>query len=75
MTTFKTKDDVFTLLVHLGYLAYDKGSQEVYIPNREIATEFMNAIDEPALLIVLLVGINYDKRDKKHQCRIEAYTI
>ncbi len=48
MTTFKTKDDVLTLLVHLGYLAYDKGSQEVYIPNQEIATEFMNAIDDPA---------------------------
>ncbi|MEY8485188.1 hypothetical protein AALD74_25845 [Lachnospiraceae bacterium 48-21] len=24
MTTFKTKDDVLTLLVHLGYLTYDK---------------------------------------------------
>ena len=48
MTTFKTKDDVLTLLVHLGYLAYDKGSQEVYIPNQEIATEFMNAIVDPA---------------------------
>lgn len=48
MTTFKTKDDVLTLLVHLGYLAYDKKQQEVYIPNQEIASEFMNAVDEPA---------------------------
>ncbi len=48
MTTFKTKDDVLTLLVHLGYLAYDKGRQEVYIPNQEIASEFLDAVEEPA---------------------------
>lgn len=48
MTTFKTKDDVLTLLVHLGYLAYDKERQEVYIPNQEVACEFMDAVDEPA---------------------------
>lgn len=48
MTTFKTKDDVLTLLVHLGYLAYDKEKQEAFIPNQEIAAEFLNAVDEPA---------------------------
>lgn len=47
MTTFKSKDDVLTLLVHLGYLAYDRRRQEVYIPNQEIASEFLNAVDEP----------------------------
>ena len=47
MTTFRTKDDVLTLLIHLGYLAYDKDKQEVYIPNKEIASEFLNAVDEP----------------------------
>lgn len=45
MTTFKTKDDVLTLLVHLGYLTYDKENEEVFIPNQEIAEEFLNAID------------------------------
>ncbi len=45
MTTFTTKDDVLTLLVHLGYLAYDKKSSEVFIPNHEIADEFLNAVD------------------------------
>lgn len=48
MTTLKSKDDILTLLVHLGYLAYDKEQQEVYIPNREITAEFLNAVDEPA---------------------------
>lgn len=47
MTTFKTKDDVLTLLVHLGYLTYDKKKNEVFIPNQEITQEFMNAIEEP----------------------------
>lgn len=47
MTTFQTKDDVLTLLVHLGYLSYDKERQEVSIPNQEIAEEFWNAVDEP----------------------------
>ena len=47
MTTFATKDDVFTLLVHLGYLGYDRQTGEVFIPNREIADEFLNAVDGP----------------------------
>lgn len=35
MTTFTNKDDVLTLLVHLGYLAYNELSKEVFIPNCE----------------------------------------
>ena len=44
MHTFKTRDDVLTLLIHLGYLAYDSDSREVYIPNGEIIEEFENAM-------------------------------
>ncbi len=44
MSTFKTKDDVLTLLIHLGYLAYDSEKREVYIPNKEIIGEFENAM-------------------------------
>ena len=44
MTTFKSRDDVLTLLVHLGYLAYENGSQQVFIPNVEIRAEFVRAI-------------------------------
>ncbi len=46
MVTFKSKDDVLTLLIHLGYLAYDLASGVAYIPNEEIRTEFLNAIRE-----------------------------
>ena len=45
MTSFESRDDVLTLLVHLGYLAYDGEKQEVYIPNREVLEEFKNAIE------------------------------
>lgn len=44
MTTIKSKDDVLTLLVHLGYLAYEIDSRSVFIPNEEIREEFVRAI-------------------------------
>ena len=40
MTTFTGRDDVLSLLIHLGYLGYDDGTSEVYIPNKEILDEF-----------------------------------
>lgn len=46
MVTFKNKDDVLTLLIHLGYLAYNQQNQTAYIPNEEIRGEFMNALEE-----------------------------
>lgn len=44
MRNFRTKDDVLTLLIHLGYLAYDSEKKEAFIPNREIMGEFENAM-------------------------------
>lgn len=44
MTTFATRDDVLTLLVHLGYLTYDSDTEKVSIPNREVAQEYVNAV-------------------------------
>ena len=35
-----TKDDVLTLMIHLGYLSYDANTGYVRIPNEEIRTEF-----------------------------------
>ena len=40
MTTFTGRDDVLSLLIHLGYLGYDDGRGEVFIPNRKILDEF-----------------------------------
>lgn len=44
MTTFHNRDDTLTLLIHLGYLAYDMDSQEVFIPNEEVRAEFARAV-------------------------------
>ena len=44
MTTFVAKDDVLTLLVHLGYLTYDSMAGTVTIPNKEVSQEYVNAI-------------------------------
>ncbi len=44
MHTVRSKNDVFTVLIHLGYLAYDGDSQECFIPNKEVADEMNNAI-------------------------------
>lgn len=44
MVTINTSDDVLSLLVHLGYLAYDSDTEEVRIPNREVQDEFSTSI-------------------------------
>lgn len=46
LTTFRGKDDVLTLMIHLGYLAYDSEEKTAYIPNEEIRLEFQKAIRE-----------------------------
>lgn len=44
LITFRNQDDVLTLLIHLGYLAYDEDTECVRIPNEEIRLEFARAI-------------------------------
>ena len=44
MTTFTSKDDILTLLVHLGYLTYNSINGTVSIPNKEVSQEYINAI-------------------------------
>ena len=56
MTTFKSKDDVLSLLIHLGYLSVTPDSEvpeadndlifEVHIPNEEIRKEFRVAVKD-----------------------------
>ncbi|MDE6882778.1 MAG: ATP-binding protein, partial [Lachnospiraceae bacterium] len=44
MRNLDSKDDVLTLLIHLGYLACDSERKEAFIPNKEIIEEFENAM-------------------------------
>ena len=46
MSVVRSKDDVLTVLIHLGYLSYDWRANECYIPNREVAGEMVNAVKD-----------------------------
>ena len=46
MSVIESKDDVLTVLIHLGYLSYDRNKSECYIPNKEVAGEMVNAIED-----------------------------
>jgi hypothetical protein len=46
MSVIHSKDDVFTVLIHLGYLSYNWKENECYIPNREVAGEMVNAVED-----------------------------
>ncbi len=38
--TFRSRDDVLTLLIHLGYLTWHEEDGTAHIPNEEVRTEF-----------------------------------
>ena len=44
MHIVRSKNDVLTVLIHLGYLAYDDEAQECYIPNKEVSDEMNKAV-------------------------------
>ena len=46
MSVVKNRDDVYTVLIHLGYLSYDWRHDECYIPNKEVGGEMVNAVKE-----------------------------
>ena len=46
MSIIRSKDDVLTVLIHLGYLSYNWKKSECYIPNKEVAGEMVNAVED-----------------------------
>ncbi len=44
MNSFKTMDDAFTYLIHVGYLAYNRKEKTCRIPNSEVRQEWFNAV-------------------------------
>lgn len=44
MNAYASKDDIFTLLVHLGYLTYEEETKTVKIPNKEVKDEFATVL-------------------------------
>lgn len=46
ISVVETKDDVLTLLIHLGYLSFDRVKSECHVPNYEVAEELKNAVED-----------------------------
>jgi hypothetical protein len=46
MHDVESRDDVLTVLIHLGYLSYDRETRQCYLPNREVADEMESAIKD-----------------------------
>ena len=84
MTTFETKNDVLTLLIHLGYLAIIPDSDlkrvdndrifAVHIPNEEIRKEFRNITEENKNYpgIYALISQSLDLLDKIYEMDSKA---
>ena len=45
MHVVNSRNDVLTVLIHLGYLAYDRDTNKCFIPNKEVADEMNNAVN------------------------------
>ena len=46
MAAVRNRDDVLTVLIHLGYLSYDRETNECFVPNYEVAGELRNAVED-----------------------------
>ena len=44
INVINSRNDVLTVLIHLGYLAYNRDTNRCYIPNKEVADEMNNAV-------------------------------
>lgn len=44
MDSFESKDDVFTYLIHLGYLCYNQKDKTCHIPNEEVRQEWIKSV-------------------------------
>ena len=44
LSVIRSKDDVLTVLIHLGYLSLDWKRNQCYVPNKEVEGELVNAV-------------------------------
>lgn len=60
-TNINSKDNVLTLLIHLGYLAYDANTKTVSIPNEEVRQEFVRAVKSSKYTDVAKIILDSEK--------------
>lgn len=63
MHDVKSKDDVLTVLIHLGYLAYNPETRRCYIPNFEVKQEMENAVEDSSWRIAKTITDSCDLLD------------
>ena len=66
MTDFNSKDDVFTYLIHLGYLAYDRSVKQCYIPNSEVRSQWILSVKNSPDYTRIMELVNDSKNLLQH---------
>lgn len=72
MTDFNSKDDVFTYLIHLGYLAYDRSIKQCYIPNVEVRSQWILSIRNSPDYTKIMELVNDSKNLLQHTLEGDA---
>ncbi len=52
LSAIRSRDDVLTVLIHLGYLSFDWERRECYVPNYEVSEELANAVEETGWTVI-----------------------
>ena len=64
-----SRDDVLTVLIHLGYLAFDEDTSRCFIPNKEVADELTNAVESTNWTrLAKAISDSYDLLDATLNC-------
>ena len=74
LSIIRSRDEVLTVLIHLGYLTFDRTCNECYIPNLEVAGELRNAVEETGWDIVI-DAIQRSERLLTHTLRGNAEAV
>ncbi|MCQ2218764.1 MAG: ATP-binding protein [Paludibacteraceae bacterium] len=62
LDSINSKDNVFTYLIHLGYLTYNRTDKTCYIPNAEVRTEWINSIEDERDYRSIMAIVNASKK-------------
>lgn len=62
LDSINSKDNVFTYLIHLGYLTYNRTEKTCYIPNAEVRTEWINSIEDEREYRSIMAIVNASKK-------------
>lgn len=61
ITNIKNRDDILTLLVHLGYLSYNSDTKSVAVPNEEVKQEFIHTVKSSKYTDVAKIVLDSEK--------------